>query len=428
VCTCSQQSERPNIFLITVDTLRADSLSCYGYPRATTPFLDGLAAEGVRFDRAYSTSPWTAPSVASMLSSTYVNEHGVGRRFGSRPSRGWAMLPPDVPHVAELLRDAGYRTYGLVSNLNLRSERGFNRGFDDYKCIGSVDIDVVGAEIEPWLANLSAGDGPWFFWLHLFDPHGPYDGRQPWLDQFDTEWRRAATMNGMQPPEFARIAERVTADAIAVAKACYDSEIRAVDEFVKSVFDRLPEVNDAFVLFSADHGEAFLEHGHTLHGSSLFDEQIRIPFILRFHDRRSKGTVVIEPVSLVDVLPTLVGVAGLEPPINVAGINLAGKPGVEAPADRAIFAEQHSLRAVVDDRGKFLTSISRVGEYEDKIFASADVGEETNLAAGLPGRLEEYKALLESYEQRTRSEAPPHVDMQPGVREKLRALGYAGGE
>ena len=160
LCACSKESERPNIFLITVDTLRADSLSCYGYPRATTPFLDGLAAEGVRFDRAYSTSPWTVPSVASMLSSAYVNEHGLGRRFRSGPRTGWAVLPPDVPHVAELLHDAGYRTYGLVSNLNLRGERGFNRGFDRYKCVGSVDIDVVDAEIGPWLADISGGDGP----------------------------------------------------------------------------------------------------------------------------------------------------------------------------------------------------------------------------------------------------------------------------
>jgi arylsulfatase len=424
LCACSKESERPNIFLITVDTLRADSLSCYGYPRATTPFLDGLAAEGVRFDRAYSTSPWTVPSVASMLSSAYVNEHGLGRRFRSAPRTGWAVLPPDVPHVAELLHDAGYRTFGLVSNLNLRGERGFDRGFDRYKCVGSVDIDVVDAEIEPWLADISDGDGPWFFWLHLFDPHGPYDGREPWLEQFDAGWRRAARMNGLQPLAFAQAAKRAPANAIAVAKACYDSEIRAVDEFVKNVFDRLPEANDAFVLFSADHGEAFLEHGHTLHGSSLFDEQIRIPFIVRFHDRRSKGTVVTHPVSLVDVLPTLVGAAGLEPPIRSAGVNLAGKRGVEVPADRAIFAEQHSLRAVVDDRGKFLTSTSPVGTYEDKIFAPTDVGEGTNLAARLPGRVEEFKALLDGYEQRLRSEAPPHVDIQRGVQEKLRALGY----
>jgi arylsulfatase A-like enzyme len=423
----SEPPKRPNILLIMIDTVRADSLSCYGYPRPTTPFLDALAAEGVRFDSAYAPSSWTVPSVASTLTSTYVNQHGLGKRFrGLDTVSSWAVIPGDVPNLAQLMSAAGYRTFGLVANMSLTAERGFDRGFERYDCIGSVDVDVVGKALESWLPEIAGAEEPWFFWLFLFDPHGPYDGREPWLDEFDPEWRRAERMNGLPPTEFSLTAGKLKPDDIAVAKACYDTEIRAADDLIREVFEGLPGADDAFVLVTADHGEEFLEHGGTLHGRSLYDEQIRVPFIVRMPDRRSAGTVVDEPVSLVDVLPTILGAAGIEPPPGAVGLDLLGPDGARVPEGRAIYAELRSFRAVIGARWKLLADVHRADQ--DKLFdLESDPGEQRNLAAKEAGRAAASRALLARYEEAGRQAPPEAIEIDRQTLEKLRGLGYIGG-
>ncbi len=427
VCS-SAPPQRPNILLIVIDTLRADSLSCYGHARQTSPFLDHLAAEGVRFDRAYAPCSWTVPSVASMLSSTYVNQHGLGRRFRGEGGgvSTWAIIPSDVPCLAQLLSDGGYKTFGLVANMSLAPERGFDRGFGRYGCIGSVNVDRVREALATWLPEIAGAQEPWFFWLHLFDPHGPYDGRAPWLEEFDPEWRRAAPMNGMSPPQFAARAKKLPASDVAVAKACYDSEIRAADELIREVFARLPGADDAFVLVTADHGEEFLDHGGTLHGGSLYDEQIRVPFIIRTPDRRSAGTVEAQPVSLVDVLPTLLGAAGLESPPGAAGINVMTKDGVNVPEGREVFAELRGLRAVIDARWKLIITMG--SRDADRLFdLSSDPGENLNLAATEAGLLEARRVLIDGYEEGVRQTPPQGIEIDRRTVEKLRSLGYLGG-
>jgi arylsulfatase A-like enzyme len=407
--------------------MRADSLSCYGYPRPTSPFLDELAAQGVRFDRAYATSSWTVPSIASMLTSTYVNQHGLGKRFPGRGrSRSWAVIPGDVPNLAQLMSDGGYRTFGLVANLNLPADRGFDRGFDRYSCIGSVNASSVRRALQSWLPDIAGAEEPWFFWLLLFDPHGPYNGRQPWLDEFDPQWQRAKRMNGMPPTKFSLSAKELSQDEVAVAKACYDSEIRAADELIREVFALLPGADDAFVLVNADHGEEFLEHGRTLHGNSLFDQQLRIPFIVRPHDGRSAGIVVKEPVSIVDVLPTILGAAGIDVPPEAAGLDLMGPDGVHVPRDRVIFAELRAQRAVIDARWKLIATMGRTGQ--DLLFdQQSDPGELSNLAASAARELEARRGHLARYEAQTRQAPPDEIPLDEKTLEKLKGLGYIGG-
>jgi arylsulfatase A-like enzyme len=419
--------ERPNILLIVIDTLRADSLSCYGYDRQTSPFLDELAAEGVRFDSAYAPSSWTVPSVASMLTSTHVNQHGLGKRFrGSDGVTSWAVVPTDVPNLAQSLREGGYRTFGLVANLNLPAERGFGRGFDRYSCIGSVDVGPVRRALPSWLPEIEGTEEPWFFWLHLFDPHGAYDGRAPWLDQFDPEWEQARHMNGMPPPRFSLNAKKFSEREVAVAKACYDSEIRAADELIREVFEQLPAADAAFVLVTSDHGEEFLEHGGALHGRSLFNEQIRVPFIVRTPDRRAAGTVVTEAVSLVDVLPTLLGAAGIEPPPGAVGLNLMRPDGAHVPEGREVFAELRAFRAVISARWKLIATMGRADQ--DKLFdLRSDPGEQQDLAAADAGRMESKRELVARYEQEGRQAPPEQIKIDRHTLEKLKGLGYIGG-
>jgi len=419
---------RPNILLITVDTLRADHMSSDGYARPTSPFVDSLAKEGVRFERAYSSSSWTTPSVVSMLTSTYQNRHGMGARLRGVPKM-WSRIPEELPSLAESLQQHGYRTFGLVANTNLSAERGFDRGFDRFECLGMADLDVVDRTITPWLGEIGGRESPWFLWLHMLDPHGPYRARKPWIESFETEYSRYGWLDNMASETFAKRAPKMQPRQLQAIRAVYDSEIRAADEFLRRLFDRLEGARDAFVLFTSDHGEEFLEHGGTLHGRALFEESIRIPFIVRLPDRRLAGTVVQQAVSLVDVLPTILGAAGVEPDEPTAGINLIGPQGISVPRERVIVAELLRgvpERATTDGRWKLISRAERTELYDLR----EDPGEKINLAQKHPERVEKFKTVLAAFERQNRptSATPEEIEITPEELEALRALGYVGAD
>jgi len=280
----------PDVFLISIDTLRPDHVSAYGHERKTTPFIDGLAEQGVLFTRAYSTTSWTAPALVSMLTSSYPSRHGVGQ--GVHGPRGrWEVIPEELPSLPELFREHGYRTYGLTANFGLPAERGFARGFDRYECVGAVDLEQVRLAAAPWLAELHEGR-PWLFWLHLFDPHAPYLAREQWLNSVEPlPSGRFEELDGLAANRLPTVARDLDDERLNYLRALYDSEIRAVDEYLREIFDAVPRAREALVVFVADHGEEFLEHGGVLHGRTLFEVSIRVPLIVRLPDRRLAGTV-----------------------------------------------------------------------------------------------------------------------------------------
>jgi len=417
---------RPNILLISVDTLRASHLSSNGYARPTSPFIDSLAEQGVRFERAYATSSWTTPSVVSMLSSTYQNRHGMGARMLGVPAV-WSRIPQELPNLAESLKRRGYRTFGLVANTNLSAERGFDRGFDRFECLGMVDLDDVERTLTPWLDEIGRGPGPWFLWLHMLDPHAPYRARRPWIESFDDEFSNYGWLDSLASETFSKLAPRMQPRQLDVIRAVYDSEIRDTDEFLRRLFDRLEGAHGAFVLFTSDHGEEFLEHGGTLHGRTLFEESIRIPFIVRLPDRRLAGTVVEQAVSLVDVLPTILGAAGVEPDERAAGVNLIGRRGVSVPLGRTVVAELLRgvpERAAIDGRWKFISKGERTELYD----LEQDPGETTNLASADPQRVKKFRAALIAFEQKNSpvTATSEKIEITPEQLEALRALGYVG--
>lgn len=430
-CAPPPPAPKPNILLISIDTLRADHLATYGYPRATSPFIDGLAAEGIRFDRAYATSSWTTPSVVSMITSSYPTRHRMGGRFRGVP-RVWNRIPEGLPNVAETLRLHGYRTFGLAANTNLAADRGFDRGFDRYECLGTADLDRVDEAIAPWLDEIGRGEGPWFFWLHMLDPHGPYNGRTPWIEDFEPAYASYAWLDGMTSERLVKYADRFSEQQMDVVRALYDSEIRDMDDFLRGLFDRLPGAEDAFVLFTSDHGEEFLDHGGMLHGRTLFDELVRIPFIVRLPERRFAGTVVEEAVSLVDVLPTIIGAAGAEPDRGAAGIDLIGPDGPSIPDGRVVVAELlrgDPERATIDGRWKLITQAGRPDRLE-LYDLSGDPSESANLAGDHTERVAYFQDFLTAFEQAHAPAAEPleQTDITPEQLEALRALGYVAPE
>ncbi|HEX2462618.1 MAG TPA: sulfatase, partial [Vicinamibacterales bacterium] len=283
------------VILISIDTLRADRLPAYGYTKVRTPAIDALAADGVLFERAYAHVPQTLPAHASILTGLLPFEHGV------RDNVGFAVKP-DEPMLQHAFKEKGYATGGFVSAYVLRKETGIGAGFDVYDSdfrssspelsIGQVQRDGADTleRAEAWLSRLDSSK--FFLFLHLYEPHVPY-----------------------RPP--ARFA----------SYAPYDGEIAYADElvgrFIQTLKDRNLYESSTIVLLS-DHGEGLGDHGELEHGLFIYDESIRIPFVVkpaktggflgRFRSGGSGGRRVGKPVQQIDVAPTLGEAAGLTSP------------------------------------------------------------------------------------------------------------------
>ncbi len=285
----------PNVLLITVDTLRADHLSCYGYHLETSPNIDALAAEGVRFARAHTAIPLTGPAHISLLTSRYPQEHGAIRNgVAPREESSLVFLP-------QVLRRHGYRTAAFVSAWPLTTRlthlgRWFDRYDEDlprrYQLFNSMRHaeDVTPAAIR-WLED-NHGER-FFLWVHFFDPHSPYEYRMKFskLKRSEGQPRPAAS---------AEMRDRIQR---------YDSEVAYTDYWVGRLvasLDRLGLRDSTLVVLTADHGESLGEHNYVGHGRHLYQNIVHIPLIFRFPQRIAGGQVEERPVSLLDITPTIV--------------------------------------------------------------------------------------------------------------------------
>lgn len=291
-----------NVVLISLDTTRADRLSCYGYPRPSTPNIDSVAREGVLFDLALTPVPLTLPAHSSMLTGTYPPIHGA------RGNEGFRLAEYNVT-LAETLRDAGYETAAFVGGFPMAALFGLNQGFDTYDDqLGEASNKrhynerSAGEVSQPAMAWLDRHwKAPFFLFLHYYDPHTPY-----------------------APP---------AAYAAAYPDDLYAGEIAYVDSAVGQVLDklrRLGRYEDTLIVIAGDHGESLGEHGETTHGYFAYQGTMRVPLIVK-PPRGARGRRVEEAVSLVDIVPTVLGQLGLRAPPGVQGSDLgrclAGKSG-----------------------------------------------------------------------------------------------------
>jgi arylsulfatase A-like enzyme len=298
-CAEPDGPRRPNVVLVTIDTLRADHCSSYGYSRETTPFLDTLAAAGARFEIAYAPMAVTGPAHATLFTSLSPIATGV-------LSNG-LRLSSDHPVLAEILREEGYETAAFVGSYVVSHHFDFDRGFtrfdDDFK--GSKQsfkskkwegekvegiFDRPAADttdrVLTWLGARSP-DRPFFLWVHYFDPHRPYAAPPAYLERFlpesEPSWRE-----------------------LSLAK--YDAEILYTDEQLERLI-RAIDVSEgeerSLVLVTADHGEGLRDHGWPGHGPLLYEEDVRVPLVLRWTGRIQPETVISTPVALIDVVPTV---------------------------------------------------------------------------------------------------------------------------
>ncbi len=445
------RTRRPNIILVSIDSLRPDNLGSYGYPRNTSPFLDELAAGGVRFQNAVSTTSWTLPAHAAMMTGLYDSTHGLVDN-GLRLGEGHVTL-------AELLEGEGYQTAGFFGGPYLHPTFGLGQGFQTYQsCMTVTDdatsgavvrrgaraesghshADVTGprtrAEVSAWVERGVAE--PYFLFLHMWDVHYDYIPPPEYIERFDPDYAGEIDGSGFSTDE--RLHAGMPARDLRHLIALYDAEIRFTDDTLREIFNVLEaagHLSDTLVVVTADHGEEFFEHDGKGHQQTLFDEVLRVPLIVWWPGRLPAGSVISDQVRLIDLMPTLASYAGAGRQLAVQGRDLAplleGGSLPPEPALAELLAEGLSMRAL-------RTNVAKAMRFRDDFPAllfklGVDPGEQAPIVPNAPLEDERrhYALQLRDTVQRAqdlkralRNTQPEPAQPDPELLKRLQALGY----
>ena len=423
-------SPPPNVVLIVVDTLRADRLGCYGSSARLTPFIDSLAARGAVFRHAYAQSSHTKPSVASLMTSRFAWQHGVGT-----PQ---SVLEDDETTLAEVFRAHRYATGGFSASKVVGVQDGFGQGFDLYAAYpprrpdGGGSSTPVRAEFlehaaEKWIRGVrhARAEAPLFIYLHLMEVHPAY---APPPDAVAARLGITSDRLGAANASYfgGGAARGNRADLAGIAQV-YDAEVASVDEALRHFFaalDRLRVLNRSVVVLTADHGEGFYEHRLFGHGNSLYEELVHVPLLLVRSDADGPRAVD-RAVSLIDVAPTLLELAGIPIPPSFEGRSLASANGGSALAYAELLrddVEVDHTRAVILDRRKAIARRDGTVELYDLL---ADPGESVPWQSASKERATLERALAGATARagtRVRKTATRRLD--PDTSRQLRALGY----
>lgn len=429
------RSQRPrNVLWILVDTLRADHLSLYGYARCTSPALEELAHDAVVFRNARSQASCTFPSVNSMLTSQWPN------RFLGQPGNSFG-IPKGLPTIAEVLRRQGYRTMAVSASAVVRDtpsrfnpNGGFGGGFDVFheECVWKAG-DCVNRSALPLLAE---GEKPFFLYLHYIDPHGAYappktykrrfaqgSSEKPFIRKGDPNPIGSWLYGGKPDPH-------VTPEDLKYLVGLYDDEIGYFDERLAELLAEMKKrglLEGTLIVFSADHGEEFLEHNHIKHCRTLFDSSIRSPLLIKVPGLPAR--TVEAPVSNIDLAPTVLDLLGLDPALlKPEGRSL--RPLVEGRGEdpkggpRLQFASMGALRSVSDGRHKLIQDLGAgtAALYD----LEADPGETTDILRQERRTFHRLREALGAWLQRTEGAEAAGISLRQAAEteKKLRALGY----
>lgn len=301
------RSSRPNVILVVIDTTRADHLGVYGYDRNTSPNLDKFAKDSWWFKNAITPAPWTPPAIASIFTGLYFSAHGMmppdGRELALKTS---TKLDPSLDTIAEIYQRNGYFTLGVTPNPWIKEEFNYNQGFERYEYKNRARAGVITRTAMSFVDEILQQKKPFFMFVHYLDPHDPYNPPEAYQKLFSGQPRgfdyRPST------------AEKIN---------LYDGEIRYMDDNIGEFFDYLKAkglYESSHIVVIADHGEQFMEHGHTGHGWLLHNEEVHVPLFIRAAGHQSRQ--VDFTVSSTDVLPTLLELSDIPVPQGVQGISL----------------------------------------------------------------------------------------------------------
>jgi arylsulfatase A-like enzyme len=421
--------ESPSILLVTVDTLRADRLSSYGYTRKTSPHIDALLRQGVRFTQARTVEPLTAPALASMLTSLPPQEHGS--------TRNGMRVRPDLLSISKILRHQGYKSAAFVGNWTLRDKLwGMAGQFDDYEEVmtrarwfGMVKKEATGEDLtdraSEWLSRQleSQSERPFFLWVHYVEPHAPYKLQRAFLDQL------GAAPDGNLYSDSGK----------------YDSEIAYVDYHISRLLEHAADLvpaGEMITVFVADHGESLGEHSYWGHGRHVYEATLHIPMGITWPGRLEPREIEA-PALITDLAPTLLALVGLTIPDFFQGMNwtpvlLGEEP---APAGRVTYYQAHKgVTSPKEDpnktrqRGllevarleKGMKEIYRVPKNRRRLFdLGSDPGEQKDLAPHRSEISDDLRMWLETVQAglAVADQLPPPSLSEEDL-EALRALGY----
>ncbi|MCH7799706.1 MAG: sulfatase-like hydrolase/transferase [Planctomycetes bacterium] len=389
-----------NVLFVTYDTTRADRIGCYGHDGIETPAIDGVARDGVLFTTALAPSPVTLPSHSSLMTGLYPYRHGARANKSFR-------LSDDNLTIAEILTGQGYRTAAMVSTFVLDKQFGLDQGFghydDDVEQPDDEDLvsiaqrrgDETNGRARTWLRE--HGSEKFFMWVHYYDPHHPYEAPEPFADRYDL---------------------------------AYDAEIAFTDAQLGrllAVLDELQIADRTIVVVAGDHGEGLGEHDEFFHSAMIYESTLRVPLVMRWGKSTGNGLRIDRPVSLVDVMPTVLTMLGLDVPGDLDGIDLT-RP---AAGDRAIFSE--TLQGLADhgwasQLGVHVGGMKLILGGEPELYdLAADPHERNNIAeaesvlvAALQSRMTGF--FGEDLSQAATAEPTHHLGAEDLA--KLQALGY----
>jgi len=450
------KTPKPNVVFIVLDTLRGDRLSCMGYDRPTSPRIDGVAAQGALYTRAFATCFWTLPSHASLLTGLHPVQVGATSET--------LHMPDDAVTVAEILGEAGYRTAGFVCNSWVSKERGFGQGFQEYQEMwraenqegadGSLSMEeaTVG-RMEPWIASAAGGEQPFFLFANLNGTHLPYRPANAYASEFlhsgyDLERVRelAEITSG-----WSHLVGETPLDGTdyAILSDLYDGEVAWADALVGRVVDALDRagvLDDTIVIIVSDHGEHLGEKEKIDHMSTMYDPALHVPLVIRYPRAFPAGTQSDALVSIVDIVPTvldLCGAAERAPALHPETASLVSKD--RKPLEFVIAGNERPMMGIqllqsrypgydwqsIDYRMRCLRApahklIWNEGRNVELYNLARDPAEEDNLSDSQPDLQRQMMGVLaKSYEKMTGTKE--HFMFESTDREALellRSLGY----
>ncbi len=452
---------KPNIILITLDTVRADHLSVYGYERDTTPNLRRFAAESTLYRHAISTASWTAPSHASIFTGMYALRHGV--RY-DLPDNRLGTLPGAVPTLTETLADQGYRTAGLAANYAyLKDSLGFGRGFGAYRVavpwmvfeqsrypsalrwvrrwllppVSEESLFVNGEQMTAearGMVDQAAVRQPFFLFLNYMDAHWPYTSSEPFRSRFGAPGRRFSRQEFTDLGVAVNRGERVVTEQERRSLIdAYDSGIGYLDHQLGILFDALRRAgvyDGALIILTSDHGEAFGQKALLEHGTSVYQNQVQVPLLIKYPSQRAPAEVNTL-TSGVDIYPTILDAVGAAGRSYLAGMPLQR---VSGQLERAVFSEcypewdmwtnfprfRRIERAVLRDSWKLILSTDGTRELYN---LAADSGEDRNVISEQPQVAGEMEAVLAAWQKNLAPVGAP-ARLDKTTMDRLRSLGY----
>jgi arylsulfatase A-like enzyme len=369
--------QQPDILLITIDTLRADHLSCYGYKTGTSPNLDQLASQGWRFENAYSAVPVTLPSHATILTGVYPATHGYHDN---------AYFPPSAtPLISEILKKQRYYTAAFVSGAPLSGSFGLDRGFDYYDDEFPGRERIAKETTERALQWLKSASHPFFLWVHYYDPHAEYNPPEPFRSDYST--------------------------------APYDGEIAYVDSQIAKLFHAIG--SEDLVIVTADHGEGLGEHGESTHAVFLYNSTLHVPLILRGPNMAPK--VLSEAVTLCDIVPTIIDITKISTQQRFDGTSLLAKQANRTLLAESLYGQRNfgyaPIFAGIQEQKKFI--LAPAAEFYD---LHSDPQEKINLFPKT--KPAKWEKSAREYANQVSKNPTRNEPLPPEQLEKLRSLGY----